>query len=110
MDFKYESTTRNKQFSIEMQKSFTGYHDPTRDWIGWDCPLLEWGEAKIIAQWVNEWSGEEQLQIDHRRKFIVCMEDPDAPIYIEGDQVITDEGVKRLYPVGTGWWIWSANP
>ena len=96
-------------FSIEGQKSFSGYYDPGRDWNGWDCPYFEWEEAQKIADWINEWSSQKQLKVDYDERVIISMEDPESQFDITGSLVDTVDGEKELFEVGTGWWIWSVH-
>lgn len=95
-------------FSIEMQESFVGYYDPGRNWNGWDCPYFEWDEALKITKWLNERTDEKQLEADSEKKVIIFYEDPDEPFEIEGAPMETEDGIKTLYSIGTGWWIWEA--
>jgi hypothetical protein len=97
------------KFSIEGEKPFNGYHDPTRLWNGWHCPYFEWDEAVEIVRWINKWREEFQLSIEHDQRTITCMEQPGEPFEIEPIEMETEEGKKLLYPIGTGWWVWVAQ-
>ncbi len=97
------------KFSIEGEKPFNGYHDPTRLWNGWHCPYFEWDEAVKISEWLNKWKGEKELVPDFDNKIINCFEDPDDPFQIGEITINTEDGKILLYAIGTGWWIWSIH-
>ena len=96
-------------FSIERQDAFVGYYDPARKWNGWDCPLFEWDESVKIVEWLNTWSGKEQLKVDHDRRVIVSLEDPDERFDIQGISIATEDGNLTLYAIGAGWWVWETS-
>lgn len=62
-----------------------------------------------IAEWINSLSGSEILQIDVNEGVVLEVEEPDDPYEIQRKKVITEDGEKILYPVGTGWWIWETQ-
>lgn len=95
-------------FSIENIQPFAGYYDPTDNWNGWARPFFEWEVATQIVSWINEWSGEEQLKIDFANKKIIAFELEDQ-FDIEEIILATEYGIKPLYPVGAGWWIWDIH-
>ena len=96
-------------FSIENLESFPGYHIDTDRWNGWARPYFDWETSKRIVRWVNNWSGKEQLHIMEENKVIVDYEDSSMPFFIEGTIKETEDGMKILYGIGTGWWIWDIH-
>ena len=100
---------KKNRFAIENMHPFEGYHRPGDQWNGWEKPYFEWDEALKIVEWINDWTGTDQLRVDNDNHLIVSIEDPEAPFDIEATAISTEDGTKSLYPVGTGWWIWSIH-
>lgn len=96
-------------FSVDGEKTFTGYHDPDKTWNGWAVPFFTWENACDIAQWYNEWSGDEPyiLKIDQKNKIIYDHTIEDEDYEITGVPTLTVDGVIPLYAVCSGYWIWG---
>ena len=98
---------KKNRFAIENLHPFDGYHQSSDLWNGWEKPYFEWGVAQEIVKWNNEWNGNKQLEADPKNQVIVDWEDPEQPFEIAGEKMITEDGEKVLYSLGTGWWIWD---
>jgi hypothetical protein len=96
-------------FTIEdYPKAYFGYC-PNYQWKGiWDMAHFELDEAKRIAEGFNE-TAEHPMEYDPiYDQFFVWDEGNEDYDFVKGEDVITDDGIKHLYPIGAGNWFWSA--
>ena len=91
-------------FSIEgFDKAFIGYTDGTR-WNGWAEPFFEIDEAFTIMQKNNVDGATPIFYMEETDSFIIVEEEPYA---VKGRNFTTEDGIKHLYGIGAGCWVWD---
>lgn len=90
-------------------QTFTGYSDGQR-WKGWACPYFTAEEAQnIVALWNNAGIPAMQARYDAvTDTFRFMDEGMDEPVTFAGATVELDGEHVTLYPIGNGFWCWSA--
>ena len=95
-----------------------GYHQPEVKWNGWECPYF----TKEDADKIVESMGHSGLWFDGNydsgsglriRAYVslIGIEDDDleveGPDLYEGEDVLTPDGLREVFPVGSQWWTWE---
>jgi hypothetical protein len=95
-------------FVIDNSEVIEGYHDPYAQWNGWRTPLFE--KDALITWLKQEMNDNPKIIYDEQLDAIYCPEDYNDPDHqwAVGRDVLTVEGVKRLY--ATDGWCWELGP
>jgi hypothetical protein len=96
------------KFIIGEGPIFEGYHRPGDNWNGFNLPYFE----KQTAEAILLLSQQEQPAF-----YEGCVYDPSTDQFIiheegqittiEGIAIDTEHGPMKLYPVGSGYWVWE---
>ena len=96
---------RKTKFTIcDDERIYEGYTDGTL-WNGWECPWFTKEVTEQIMQDLNK-DGVETEYDDERDSYIVYQVDGEPDVF-DGVDVITNDGIQRLYPIGAWCWIWD---
>lgn len=97
---------RKTKFQIcDDERIYEGYTDG-RLWNGWECP---WFTKEVVGQIMKDLNNDDvPTEYDVATdSYIVHWEDEDRDDVFEGYDVETEDGIKHLYPIGAGGWIWD---
>lgn len=90
----------------EMPQAYLGYTANER-WNGWACPYFEVNEALEILKAFNECAESPMYYDEVNDTFRVNgTEDTDAEVW-KGRNYTTTDGIKHLYAIGNGAWVWD---
>ena len=81
------------------------FMDSENEWNGWACPYFEKAEVERMNAWLPKEYGE-KLVYDKEHDIFNCV-GPDDSI-VESFYGIDINGI-RLYPIGSGSWLWAAE-
>jgi hypothetical protein len=98
---------KQQVFTIEnYSKAYLGYC-PKYKWKGiWEMAHFELNEAKRVAEGYNE-CAEHPMEYDPiYDQFFVWDEGNEDYDFVKGEDVVTEDGIKHLYPIGAGNWFW----
>lgn len=95
-----------KNFKIEtmLPNEFAGYSSE-ENWNGWACPAFEKEEALKIVEAQNR-INKDSAFYDEKKDAFVFKSTADEEIEIYSAE-ITDG--RKLYPIGSGNWIWEES-
>lgn len=98
-------------FGIDVNNVYyEGYSDPSFRWNGWACPYFEKNVADYIAIRVSV-DDNYSLYYDKEKDMYVLLEYENGELvetdYFEKRIINTPEGIKEVYPIGAGNWIWD---
>lgn len=98
-------------FGIDVNNEYyEGYSDPSFRWNGWACPYFEKNVADYIAKKVSV-NEDYCLYYDEEQDKYLLYESEDGKLvetdYFEKRIINTPEGIKEVYPIGAGSWIWD---
>lgn len=97
---------RKTRFVIDTnEKTYEGYTDGTL-WNGWECPWFTKEVAEEMMKDLNK-EGVRTEYDEERDSYIVEVEQCDEPDVFDGADVVTEDGIKHLYPIGAWCWIWD---
>lgn len=88
-------------------KAYIGYTSPIK-WKCWDMPYFELSEAQRVAEGFNECAEHPMTYDPIYDQFYVWDAGNEDYDIIKGEDFITDEGIKHLYGIGAGNWLWDA--
>ena len=98
---------RKGKFCLDDTPSFEGWTTGLR-WNGWAMPLFELEEARKIMAMGNEPCWTQVIAFYPIRDVFVCWSQfSDEPETWKAHHIVTPEGVKKVYPCGSGSWTWS---
>jgi hypothetical protein len=96
---------RKTRFVIDTnEKTYEGYTDGTL-WNGWECP---WFTKEVAEEMMGDLN-KEGVRTEYNQEtdsYIIEVEF-DEPDVFEGSDVVTEDGIKHLYPIGAWCWIWD---
>ena len=97
---------RKTRFVIcDNEKSYEGYTDGTL-WNGWECPWFTKEVAdEMIKDFIKE-GGEAEYDLE-TDSYIFQAEEWDQADTFDGADVVTEDGIQHLYPIGAWCWIWD---
>ena len=77
-------------------------------WNGWACPYFEVNEAMLIMQQYNESDPDSvMLYSESSDTFMLYDRDNKELTEWKGGNHQTTDGIKHLYGIGAGYWIWD---
>ncbi len=86
------------------EKIYEGYTDGTL-WNGWECP---WFTKEVTEEMMRDLNKEGvKTEYDEERDSYIVHQIDDEPDVYDGADVVTEEGIKHLYPIGAWCWIWD---
>lgn len=98
---------RKAVFTIEdYPKAYMGYTAPIK-WKCWDMAHFELAEAKRVAEGFNECAEHPMTYDPIYDQFFVWDEGNEDYDIIRGEDIETEEGIKHLYGIGAGNWLWD---
>lgn len=78
-------------------------------WNGWQCPRFEKDAALAVIAFNNNAAARSTAWYDAEADaMVVQWEDDDEQRY-EAEQIETSDGIKTVYAIGAGVWIWQAE-
>ena len=90
----------------EMPQAYIGYTGNER-WNGWACPYFEVNEGMEILKAFNECAESPMYYDEVNDTFRVDgTDDTDAEVW-KGREYQTADGIKHLYAIGNGSWVWD---
>jgi hypothetical protein len=94
-------------FTIEdYPKAYIGYTSPMK-WKCWDMPYFELEEAKRVAEGFNE-CAEHPMEYDPiYDQFYAWDAGNEDYDFVKGEDFLTEDGIKHLYGIGAGSWLWD---
>lgn len=96
---------KKTKFQIcDNERIYEGYTDG-RLWNGWACPWFIKEVAEQIMRDLNK-DGVKTEYDEERDSYIVYQVDGEPDVF-DGADVVTDDGIQRLYPIGAWYWIWD---
>lgn len=95
---------RRSYFSIEgVEEQFEGWSDG-RHWNGWAMPHFEFQQAQRVVAAFDPENGHYNASTD---SFVTRTSDGDEESWLGETIALPDGGEVKVYPVGTGSWIWD---
>lgn len=90
----------------EYPKAYIGYTSG-KLWNGWATPYFALDEAKRVAEGFNE-TAEYPMEYDevYDQFYILDKESGELETW-KGEDIITAEGIKKLYGIGAYSWVWD---
>lgn len=96
---------RKTKFSIcDDQRIYEGYTDGRR-WNGWECPWFTREVAEQIMKDLN--SDDVKTEYDEKADTYIVHWCEGTDDVFDGADMNTEDGIKHLYPIGAGCWIWD---
>lgn len=87
--------------------AYLGYYIPNKNWNGWEFAHFEFSEAIKIAEEFNK-NADYPMTYDPIYDQFYVWEEANKDYYIiKGEDHETDEGIKHLYGIGSGYWVWD---
>lgn len=95
---------RTKFTICDDERIYEGYTDGTL-WNGWECPWFTKEVTEQIMQDLNK--DDVKTEYDGERDSYIVHQVDGEPDVFDGADVVTDDGIQRLYPIGAWCWIWD---
>ena len=93
---------RLSRFTVDGERYYPGWHDPSVRWNGWACPRFARDTAIQIAKDATVQEGDSYTVSDDGKAIITYMEGSGEPERFEVD----DDG---LFHIGASSWTWEAE-
>jgi hypothetical protein len=87
----------------DSEETFSEWTNGTA-WNGWEMPRFDKAEAERLIRWL----GDKRARFDAARDaFVTMSQDGEEEVWVGETVMISDGSAVKLYPVGTGAWIWD---
>ncbi len=108
---KESSIIKKAYFNIDGQREYyEGYHNPKELWNGWAMPYFEKKIANVIKENMTKYGA--KMEYDEENDYYTNIF-PDEDEETEDKQIFhsitldTLDGEKKLYQIGSAYWIWT---
>lgn len=89
-------------------QAYLGYYLPNRNWNGWEFAHFERHEAIKVAEDFNKVNLDFPMTYDPIYDQFYTWDEANEDYYIiKGANYETNEGIKHLYSIGSGYWRWD---
>src|SRR5262245_41978657 len=79
-------------------------------WNGWACPCFEKEEADRLIKGLQEqpqWKGTAYYARQCDSYIVIEADDADGGHTWEGADILTEEGSRHIYAIGSSFWCWE---
>ena len=97
---------RKTVFTIDVSEQYYEGYTDNRHWNGWECPWFTKEVADVIMSDLNK-DGIRTMYDVTKDTYIIDDQYNDTVDTYKGCDVETLNGIKHLYPIGAGCWIWD---
>ena len=88
---------------------FEGYEDPTYTWNGASVPYFTKRAADLLSAEFNSYDWIRVRYIPSEDVYVAHFLDDGTRYTYEGEDIETIDGMKHLYPLGSGEWLWMTE-
>lgn len=97
---------RKTLFQINDGPIYMGYTSGAR-WNGWATPYFTFEEAQKLQAEFNQDVASPMLYDVSKDAFVLKYDGDDVPYIWEGEDIVTEDGIKHLYGIGAYSHIWD---